>query len=47
VIAAVLSVIGGGIAAVTIRESTPVTATAHVPGGPSCNNASVKIDEAA
>jgi len=32
---------------VTIRESTPVTATTHVPGGPSCNDASVKIDEAA
>lgn len=47
VIAAVLSAVGGAIAFLTIRESVPVLTTAHVPGGPSCLDACVKVDEAA
>jgi MFS family permease len=46
VIAAVLAAAGGVIAFLTIREAAPVTTTAHVLGGPSCNE-HVKIDEAA
>lgn len=47
VMAAVLAAIGGPIGWLTIRESVPVASTAHVPGGPPCHDACVKIDEAA
>src|SRR5437763_16295517 len=42
IIAAVLSVVGGGIAWLTIRTAVPVGAATSVPVGPSCHDPCVK-----
>jgi EmrB/QacA subfamily drug resistance transporter len=46
-ICASLTFVGGVLAWLTIRESTPVQAAPHVPVGPSCHEPCVKIGQAA